>query len=312
MKSIAVIITTFNGQKFIHDQLTSIMNQTLPPDEVIISDDRSTDNSVKIATDFINHYGLHNHWQVHVNDKNLGYSKNFHQAIRTSNADIIFLCDQDDIWDEKKISMMMEVLDRNIDINLLCCKHDVIDEHGVPLKGLLIEKHKNTCGLQRVSANQILSSYKWPGMAMAFRKSFYYSLQSEGLKAEIPHDFFLSLVAADKETFWEFDYVGVYHRRHANNAAKEEHRIMKNLNLSRKRKSVTEYVKMLESIDDMKLPLSDETKTMVSKRLQFSKDREAVLKERSILGLLRLYFIDKLWGFNIRSFLADALVVCFG
>jgi glycosyltransferase involved in cell wall biosynthesis len=78
------------GKKFILKQLDSILNQTLKPDEVIIRDDCSTDNTCKIIKNFINNNELDN-WFFEINSCNEGYKKNFKKLLSLARGDFIFL-----------------------------------------------------------------------------------------------------------------------------------------------------------------------------------------------------------------------------
>lgn len=119
MSTVSVVMATYNGEKYIFEQLESLRKQTISIDEVIICDDCSKDNTVKVIEEYIANYDLHN-WYIFKNKKNYGYAKNFIEATKKATKDIIFWCDQDDIWNEDKIKKMMYIIDTNEKINLLC------------------------------------------------------------------------------------------------------------------------------------------------------------------------------------------------
>lgn len=110
----SVVMCTYNGASHIYFQLKTINNQTRKPDEVIIQDDGSTDNTVNIIRKFIYDNSLQDLWKLYENPVNLGRKKNFMDAISKTTSDIIFLSDQDDIWDEKKIEIMSGVMEKMI------------------------------------------------------------------------------------------------------------------------------------------------------------------------------------------------------
>ena len=91
---ISLVMPTYNGAKYLREQLDSIYKQTIIPDEVIVVDDCSTDNTVQILEEYKSKYGL----KYYINEYNLGYNKNFEKAISLSSGDYIALSDQDDIW----------------------------------------------------------------------------------------------------------------------------------------------------------------------------------------------------------------------
>ena len=111
-------MATYNGEKYIIQQLLSIVRQTLIPDEVIIVDDGSSDCTFSLIQEFIEKY-KNIEWKLFRNDVNLGWQKNYINAISKAKGDIIFTCDQDDIWNEQKIELMAYVMCKKIEINLL-------------------------------------------------------------------------------------------------------------------------------------------------------------------------------------------------
>jgi len=97
---VSVVVCTFNGERFLHQQLESLVHQTYPNLEIIISDDKSTDSTVIIAESF---QKRDPRIRIQVNKNNLGYNKNFEQAFELATGDFIAVCDQDDVWKTNKI-----------------------------------------------------------------------------------------------------------------------------------------------------------------------------------------------------------------
>ncbi len=89
---VSVAMAAFNGEKFIEEQLASILSQTRPVDEVIICDDRSSDRTAELAEDFIARKHLQDTWRVEVNTQNVGYASNFIGAVRKTSGDVVFFC----------------------------------------------------------------------------------------------------------------------------------------------------------------------------------------------------------------------------
>lgn len=96
----SVALCTYNGEKYIKEQLDSILNQTKKVDEIIVCDDCSSDKTVEI----LNHYSSTNPglFKIYINEQNLRSVKNFEKAITLCTGDIIFLSDQDDFWVNEK------------------------------------------------------------------------------------------------------------------------------------------------------------------------------------------------------------------
>tara|TARA_A100001234_G_scaffold196993_1_gene186819 strand:- start:480 stop:1448 length:969 start_codon:yes stop_codon:yes gene_type:complete len=105
---VSVAMTTYNGQKFLDIQLKSILCQTIKPDELIICDDHSTDNTLEILRDFKEQVDFD--VKIFENKKNIGFVKNFEKAISLCTKDIIFISDQDDYWFPNKIEFMKNLL----------------------------------------------------------------------------------------------------------------------------------------------------------------------------------------------------------
>jgi glycosyltransferase involved in cell wall biosynthesis len=103
-RKISVALASCNGGNYLKEQLESIFNQSLLPNEVIVCDDCSTDNSIEILNDYKEKHSL----KYYINKKNLGFVKNFEKAISICSGDYIALSDQDDVWLPKKIEILYD------------------------------------------------------------------------------------------------------------------------------------------------------------------------------------------------------------
>ena len=101
---ISIAMATYNGEKFIEEQLDSILAQTIKDFEIVICDDCSNDRTFFILEQYAKKYPL---IKLHKNTKNLGFRENFLQAINLCTGDFIALCDQDDIWNEKHLEILL-------------------------------------------------------------------------------------------------------------------------------------------------------------------------------------------------------------
>jgi len=102
---VSVVVCTYNGEKYLRDQLQSILDQTRPPEEIIISDDGSTDSTLEIVAEFTSSTsGPHTPvWRVETRRTPLGVSGNFASALAKARWEFIALADQDDVWEPERL-----------------------------------------------------------------------------------------------------------------------------------------------------------------------------------------------------------------
>src|SRR4051812_8879073 len=98
-------MATYNGARYLPEQLQSFLCQTVMPDELVVCDDVSTDGTVSIIQEFAKSTAIN--VRLIVNECNLGFTRNFEQAIQHCTGDVIFFCDQDDVWFCQKIETML-------------------------------------------------------------------------------------------------------------------------------------------------------------------------------------------------------------
>lgn len=124
---ISVALCTYNGSSYIEKQLNSILDQQdFKVNEIVICDDNSTDETLEILNDFkAKHPSV---FSIHVNEYNVGSTKNFEKAISLCSGDYIFLADQDDIWKEDKIKKTLAVFDKNPSAEGVFSNADLIDQ----------------------------------------------------------------------------------------------------------------------------------------------------------------------------------------
>lgn len=136
MTKVSVAICTYNGQKYIAEQLQSILRQTRLPDEIVICDDNSTDHTVDIIREIFKEHSFEK-FRIEINKPGLRTIKNFEKAISLCMGKWIFLSDQDDIWNENKIEIMLKATKWNT--LLLFSNGRLIDQDGTNLHSTLWE-----------------------------------------------------------------------------------------------------------------------------------------------------------------------------
>lgn len=125
---ITAAVCTYNGEKYIQEQLNSILNQSVKVDEILICDDQSTDSTVAIINTFVEAYPEIIQFQI--NSKNLRVNKNFEKALSLSSGDYIFLSDQDDVWEKDKVKQTLEIFQQNPTAQGVFSDAHLIDDEG--------------------------------------------------------------------------------------------------------------------------------------------------------------------------------------
>ena len=141
---ISVAIALFNGAKYIEEQLHSIINQSIHPDEIIICDDLSTDNSVDKIINFSTIFSFK--IILIKNTHRLGFAQNFGKALSYCTGDIIFLADQDDVWLPHKIETILYKFKRNKGSWLYLHDGELTDENLLPSGYTKFEQVKRVLG----------------------------------------------------------------------------------------------------------------------------------------------------------------------
>lgn len=123
-EQIDILMATYNGEKYLKEQIESILNQTYKNIRLVISDDCSKDGTREI----LKQYEQDERIEVHYHEKNQGYIKNFEYLLKQVKNDIYMLSDQDDVWLPEKVEKSYETLIKN-DADLAFGDLEVVDEN---------------------------------------------------------------------------------------------------------------------------------------------------------------------------------------
>lgn len=195
---ISVALCTHNGARFLPAQLESIINQTLPPDEIVLSDDASTDDTVVIAEAIVaRHPGMR--LRVVRNAQPLGVTKNFERAVLATEGDLIVLSDQDDLWYPNRIERAAAEFDRRPELLLLHGDARLVDADGEPLGSDLFAALEATpWELGSIAEGRAIEVFLRRNLALGAATMFRRSL----LETAVPfdegwvHDEWLAVIAA--------------------------------------------------------------------------------------------------------------------
>lgn len=191
---ISVLMSAYNGSKYIEEQLDSLRNQSRQIDEVVIIDDCSTDDTSEIVTNYINQYDLKPGWKLVKNSTNQGWKKNFMSGLSLLHGDLIFFSDQDDIWYGNKIEVYENILNKNSEINVLASQ-EVIWNGQELRKPLLIEDESfNYVEMQKGNDNYLICC---SGCTMAVRNTYVQKVMPYYQENWAHDDFFWKMSVLD-------------------------------------------------------------------------------------------------------------------
>ena len=172
--SLSVALASYNGERYLGEQLDSIARQTRLPDELVICDDASTDSTADIVREFARRAPFTVRFLQH---ERMGSTANFELAIAECRGDIIFLCDQDDVWYPDKVKTIEAVFIDKPDTGAVFTDADVVDENLQPLGSRLWKyfrfRPKEQAQVEAGDALRVLLRHPVvTGATMAFRSSF--------------------------------------------------------------------------------------------------------------------------------------------
>ncbi|MBQ3543884.1 MAG: glycosyltransferase [Lachnospiraceae bacterium] len=212
MNKVSVVISTYNGEKYIEEQLESVLKQTMQPDEVIISDDASNDQTVLIVEDFIKKNKLEN-WVIIKNRENKGWMKNFFDLLCKASGDIVFMCDQDDVWIQDKIEVMFNNMIAQPDILCLSGKYISMDD-----KGNIFQKTDEISHnfIEKVKYSKKFFQKSYLGCTLAVSRKLLETYRA--LEWDFwGHDAICSHMALMMDGMYILNKPVIYHRYHGNN-----------------------------------------------------------------------------------------------
>ncbi len=146
---VSIAMCTYNATQYLQEQLDSIATQSQLPDELVICDDRSSDNTIEIIKSFTSKVSFP--IRLYINEENLGLCKNREKAISLCTGDIIILSDWDDVWKPNKIERLVAAFAENLEAGYVFSDAELVDENLNPLGYTLWESRK---------FNRVIDQYK--------------------------------------------------------------------------------------------------------------------------------------------------------
>lgn len=219
---ISVCMATYNGEKYIREQLDSILKQIGENDEIIISDDGSTDLTISILKEYASEYP---NIMIKKGPRQ-GVIKNFENALMHSKGDYIFLSDQDDIWVDGKVNKVMEQFNKKMASVVL---HDavIVDGYGTEIGESFFTHRGSKPGFIK---NIVKNSYL--GCCMAFDRNVLNIALPFPEKIEM-HDWWIGLLGELYGDVIFLDDKFLRYRRHGNNVSSFHHHPLRKMIFNR-------------------------------------------------------------------------------
>ena len=199
---VSVALATYNGELFLRKQFDSLLAQSYENFEIVVSDDNSTDSTPSILNEYM---AKDNRVKWSPNPSSEGFIKNFERAIGICKGEIIFLCDQDDVWFKDKISKHMEIY-KNRSVVWIYNKVILIDGNGKEtgyLEDSASDYYRNKTALENTWGTCIL------GCATSYKAKELHKVLPVGEYAPA-HDSWIQLALYPKKSFFIDEYLQFY------------------------------------------------------------------------------------------------------
>jgi glycosyltransferase involved in cell wall biosynthesis len=216
---ISICLATYNGEKYLKEQLDSLVNQTIRPYEVIVQDDCSTDNTVEIVKQYTEKLNL----KIYVNEVNLGFTKNFESVLQKATGDFIAPCDQDDVWDGNKLEVLLLSIEN---YSLVYSNSLLVDSDGQSLGERLSNRIGNLF-LDSMTPLNFIFANSISAHAMLFKKELLQYIFP--FPKNIFFDAWIGCNAASLNGVKYLDYDLVYYRQHDSNTIGNKQKIKKSM-----------------------------------------------------------------------------------
>ena len=242
---VSIALCSYNGEKYLREQLDSLLRQSYNNIEIICLDDDSSDGTYTILEEYHKRF---EHIRIFKNERNLGYRKNFEKAVSLCSGEFIALCDQDDIWHRDKIDILVRHIGKN---QLIYHDSEFICEDGTSMNMAV----SDVCNFYRGNdCRHFLLENCVSGHACMFRKSLVPFLVP--FPENVHHDWWLAYIACNHGSI---DYVNrrlVKYRQHANSCTNI-------LRLQRNEKAKKEVLKIRKEAERAKVFANRSQKHMV-------------------------------------------------
>ena len=214
---ISVCIATYNGEKYLKNQIDSIINELSLNDEIIVCDDQSVDETIS----FLENYN-DSRIKIFINATRLGHVRNFEKAISMATGEYVFLSDQDDVWIPGRVKKMMNCLVSNPSALMVASNFDLINEFEEKTGEFRLLGAVRGSKLMQV-IDIFLGRMPYYGCTFLFKKQFrgYFLPIPAGVES---HDIWMALVASSLGRVVNIPDATLMHRIHGGNLTVKKRR----------------------------------------------------------------------------------------
>lgn len=217
---LSVGVCTYNSEKYLPQQLDSILAQTVPVGEIVVIDDASADKTMDILQDYAARYpGI---FRIVRNEKNRGAKKNFEKVLSLCVGEVIFLSDHDDSWYPDKVERVLDHFDKHPEDQVVFSNAVLIDENGTVLTPTLWDVAGFPAEMRAFATakdNLLRFLLKYgrvvTGATLVIKKAFVPKLLPFRLMHKIWHDAWIALVAANYRVLAYIDAPLMHYRVHS-------------------------------------------------------------------------------------------------
>jgi glycosyltransferase involved in cell wall biosynthesis len=283
---ISIALASYNGEKFLTDQLFSIINQSLLPNEIVIVDDCSQDGTVDIVKRFMNKKNQSDvKIKLFANKQNEGVLKTFQKAILKTEGDIIFFSDQDDLWNFKKIESTAKVFQSKRGVGVVATSYNLINQEGK-----MIKKGNDSGSLEEISFDSIIGGNKYPGCTMAIKSNYRHFFVDLPLGGFL-HDWFIALISSIQNEFFYFYQPLTSYRLHEGNTIGINRRFKPRSNINKKLEWLRDrekfYIELADYLKANNIKIEKEALNIINAYGKFMGERHDQILSGNMVSFLR-------------------------
>jgi len=286
---ISIAMSSYNGERFIQEQIDSILDQSYSNLELVITDDGSSDKTIEIIK---NYQKNDTRIKLYQNEVNLGFVQNFGKAISLCKGDYIALADQDDIWKKDKLKTFIEKIGENV---LIYSDADLVDEHAVSMGEELIRPAREL--VSGANNRAFLLENCVSGNTLMFKKELlqYILPIPEGASF---HDRWIVFVASTYGSITFTKEPMTYYRRYSEQITKKREKDYEGFldRLKQKKefkvKSAKVSVKDLNTFLSLKILKNEETKEIIEMLIKHYENYEHLFFNKLLYQILKKHKDD--------------------